>query len=122
METETAAPALVGQVQRPVGRQVQERNSDGGLTGLVMQCAFAVLAGQATVTISATGKRPAGFPRGELLSVGTDGSHNYATCPVKVLAWVHARTSKTPNAIMERPGAAFGDRSARTTGCAAKRY
>ena len=109
METETAAPALVGQVQRPVGRQVQERNSDGGLTGLVMQCAFAVLAGQATVTISATGKRPAGFPRGELLSVGTDGSHNYATCPVKVLAWVHARTSKTPNGHANRTTGAADD-------------
>ena len=28
-DTEMMAPALVGQVQRPVGRQVQERNSDG---------------------------------------------------------------------------------------------
>ena len=102
--TDTGRGAVAGQVERPVGRQVQERNSDGGLTGLVMQCAFAVLAGQATVTISATGKRPAGFPRGELLSVGTDGSHNYATCPVKVLAWVHARTSKTPNAELTGPG------------------
>lgn len=72
-----------------------ESNSDGGLTGMVMQCAFAVLAGQPTITISATGgKRPAGFPKGELLSVGTDGSRNYACNPVKVLAWVHARTSK----------------------------
>jgi hypothetical protein len=73
-------------------------NSDGGLTALVMQCAFAVLAGQQTVTISATGKRPPGFPRGELLSVGTDGSHNYACHPVKVLAWLHSRTTKQPNA------------------------
>jgi hypothetical protein len=67
---------------------------DGGLTALVMQCAFAVLAGQPTVTISSTGKRPAGFPRGELLSVGTNGAHNYAVHPVKMLAWLHARTSK----------------------------
>ncbi len=71
-----------------------EPASDGGLTGLVMRCAFAVLAGEPTVTISATGKRPRDFPRGELLSVGTDGSHNYACHPVKVLAWLHGKTSK----------------------------
>ncbi len=71
--------------------------SDGGLTALVMQCAFAVMAGQKTITISATGKRSAGFPRGELLSIGTDGSHNYAVCPVKVMAWIHARASKPSN-------------------------
>jgi hypothetical protein len=76
---------------------MSESKDDGGLTALVMMCAYAVLAGQQTVTISATGKRPAGFPRGELLSVGTDGTHNYAAHPVKVLAWLHARTSKTPN-------------------------
>lgn len=59
---------------------------------LVMRCALAVLSGMKTVTISTTGKRLAGFPRGELLSVGTNGAHNYAVCPVKVLAWIHART------------------------------
>lgn len=74
-------------------------DGDGGLTALVMQCAFAVIAGQKTVTVSATGKRPAGFPRGELLSVGMSGAHNYAVCPIKVLAWVHARTTKTPKVI-----------------------
>jgi hypothetical protein len=73
---------------------MSESEEAGGLTALVTRCAYAVLAGQQTVTISATGKRPAGFPRGELLSVGTDGTHNYAAHPVKVLAWVHARTSK----------------------------
>jgi hypothetical protein len=78
------------------------KDADGGLSALVMSCAYAVLAGQPTVTISATGKRPPGFPRGELLSVGTDGTHNYAAHPVKVLAWVHARTSKTPNANISR--------------------
>ncbi len=79
-------------------------NSDGGLTALVMRCALAVLAGQPTVTISATGKRPAGFPRGELLSVGTNGAHNYACCPVKVLAWIHGRTSRAAlSATQEKP-------------------
>lgn len=66
-------------------------NSDGGLTALVMQCAFAVLSGKRTITISASGKRPAGFPRGELLSIGTNGKHNYAVCPVKAMAWCHSR-------------------------------
>ena len=64
------------------------------LADLAMTCALACVAGQPTVTISATGKRPAGFPRGELLSVGTNGARNYAAHPVKVLAWIHARTSK----------------------------
>ena len=75
-----------------------KQQDDGGLTALVMQCALAVIAGQKTVTVSTTGDRPAGFPRGELLSVGSNGAHNYAVCPIKALAWVHSRTSKTPNA------------------------
>jgi len=69
-------------------------NADEQLAGLIMRCAGAVLLGEPTVTISARGKRPPGFPRGELLSVGADGSRNYACHPVKVLAWLHARTSK----------------------------
>lgn len=69
-------------------------NDDGGITALVMQCAFAVIAGQKTVTISSVRKKPVGFPRGELLSVGTDGSYNYAVCPVRVLAWIHSKTIK----------------------------
>lgn len=64
---------------------------DDVLAELVARCAYAVLAGSATVTISTTGKRLARFPRGELLSVGSNGRHNYAVCPVKVLAWIHAR-------------------------------
>jgi hypothetical protein len=75
----------------------EKPKDDGGLTALVMQCAFAVIAGQKTVTISATKKSPAGFPRGELLSVGTDGSHNYAVDPIKTMAWIHARTIKANN-------------------------
>lgn len=68
-----------------------EENSDGGLTALVMNCTFAILAGQPTVTISSKGKAPRGFPRGELLSVGTNGSHNYAVDPIKTLAWARDR-------------------------------
>ena len=45
------------------------------------------------------------FPHGELLSVGTNGAHNYACHPVKVLAWMHARMSKTPNAAGKAPSA-----------------
>jgi hypothetical protein len=73
---------------------MSDTNDDGGLTALAMSCALAVLAGHPTVTLSTTGKRPKSFPRGELLSVGADGSHNYAVCPIKVMAWIHARTSK----------------------------
>lgn len=65
---------------------------DGGLTALVMRCAFAILAGQPTVMCSSTGRRPAGFPRGELMSIGTNGAQNFAVNPVKAMAWVHART------------------------------
>jgi len=67
------------------------------LADLAMTCAHACVAGWPTVHITTRGKRPAGFPRGELLSVGTDGSRNYACNPVKVLAWLHSRTCKTPN-------------------------
>ena len=65
---------------------------------IVMSCAYAVIAGAKTVTISVRGKRPANFPRGELLSIGTDGSKNYAISPLKALEWVHGRTSKAANA------------------------
>lgn len=68
------------------------------LADIAITCALACVAGLPTVTISTRGTRPAGFPRGELLSVGTDGARNYACHPVKVLAWLHGRTSKTPNA------------------------
>lgn len=64
------------------------------LSRLVMSCALAIMSGSKTVTLSVRGMRPEGFPRGALLSVGTDGSKNYAVCPVKALAWLHARTSK----------------------------
>ena len=64
------------------------------LAELVVTCARACMVGQPTVTISASGKRPQGFPRGELLSVGTNGARNYAVNPVKVLAWIHSKVSK----------------------------
>lgn len=65
---------------------------DKQLAELVMTCAFAIATGQPTVTLSVRGMRPAGFPRGELLSVGTNGAKNYAVNPVKALAWVHGMT------------------------------
>lgn len=68
-----------------------EENSDGGLTALVMNCTFTILAGQRTLTVSTKGKPPKGFPRGELLSVGTDGAKNYAVDPIKTLAWARKR-------------------------------
>lgn len=87
---------------RPVGWPVEKREEDGGLSALVMACAFAIRVGQRTVTITASGKRPAGFPRGELLSVGKNGQRNYAVCPVKMLGWLQARTSKPPNEKVRR--------------------
>lgn len=51
---------------------------------------FAVECLLAGCTVSLTlskGEKPKGFPRGELLSVGSDGSRNYAFDPLKVLAW-----------------------------------
>jgi len=58
------------------------------LTKLAMRCALACVAGEKTVTVSLTGKKPSGFSRGEHLNVGTNGTNNYAICPVKVMAWV----------------------------------
>ena len=61
------------------------------LAGLAFDCARAVLGGLDTITVSKAGpKRVPGFPRGELLSVGSNGAHNYAVCPLKVLAWIHS--------------------------------
>lgn len=53
-------------------------------------CIAAHLAQQRTMAISIVPgqKRPAGFPRGELLSVGTNGSKNYAVDPLKLLAYL----------------------------------
>ena len=53
-------------------------------------CIAAHLARQRLMTVSIVPgqKRPAGFPRGELLSVGANGSKNYEVDPLKVLAWL----------------------------------
>lgn len=61
---------------------------------LAFECTRAVLEGLDTITISKSGPihTPPGFPRGELLSVGTNGVSNYAVCPIKVLAWIHRGT------------------------------
>jgi len=72
-----------------------QQSKEDMLAGIAMNCAYAVIAGQPTVTISVVnGKRPAGFPRGELLSVGANGAQNYAVDPIKLMAWVYSRTKK----------------------------
>lgn len=78
-------------------------DDDGGMVALVMRCALAVAAGEPTVTISTNGKAPKEFPRGELLSVGTNGARNYAVDPIKVMAWIHKATCR-------RAAAAIGER------------
>ena len=63
------------------------------LIKLAWNCHNAILEGRSFIVVSRTGpKRLPGFPRGQLLSVGTDGSRNYAVCPLKVLAWIHSGT------------------------------
>lgn len=70
-----------------------EQKSQLQLAILAFDSARAVLHGRKTITVSTLRpKRVPGFPRGELLSVGADGSHNYAVCPLKVLAWIHSCT------------------------------
>lgn len=53
-----------------------------------------LLAGCAVSLTLSRSERPKGFPRGELLSVGSDGSRNYAFDPLKVLAWVGREVNK----------------------------
>ena len=62
------------------------------LADLVMTCAYAIISGAETVTLSIRGSRPPGFPRGELLSVGASGAKNYAVDPLKALAWIQSKT------------------------------
>lgn len=45
-----------------------------------------------TLTHPAGEKPPKGFPRGELLSIGTDGCRNVAYDPLKILTWVQRET------------------------------
>lgn len=53
-------------------------------------CIAAHLARQRLMTVSIVPgqKRPAGFPRGELLSIGTNGAKNYAVDPLKLLSFL----------------------------------
>lgn len=55
---------------------------------LAVMCIEACALGLNRVTIAVTGVRPKGFPRGELLSVGTNGQKNYSVDPVKVIGWM----------------------------------
>ena len=71
------------------------------LASAAMACTYAILAGQATVTLSLAGKPPAGFPRGELLSVGANGSRNMALEPLRVLAWVQRTVKQTAAAKLK---------------------
>lgn len=67
--------------------------SDAMLT-LAQACVWACMTGNKTITVTLKAKRAKGFPRGELLSVGTDGSHNYAMDPVRLLAWIRDQNVK----------------------------
>lgn len=64
------------------------------IADLAMHCAMCCLKGRDRVTVSlSAGPRPAGFPRGELLSIGSNGARNYSVDPLKVLAWMQ-KTAK----------------------------
>lgn len=55
---------------------------------LAAMCINACALGLDRITITVTGARPKGFPRGELLSVSTNGHKNYSVDPVKVIGWM----------------------------------
>jgi hypothetical protein len=60
---------------------------------LCFDCARAVIAGTGITLSLPKGERwPAGFPRGELLSVNLQGVRNVSFNPVRVLAWVQDST------------------------------
>ena len=61
---------------------------------LAWACVWACMTGNKTITITLKAKRSREFPRGELLSVGEDGSHNYAMNPVRVLGWIRDQNAK----------------------------
>lgn len=64
-------------------------------------CVQALMAGQRiTLSLPAGYRWPPGFPRGELLSVGSDGMSNVSHDPLRVLAWVKKAT-KVMQAIHE---------------------
>lgn len=71
-------------------------SDDPHVRHVMLACIDAILSNSPTVTLSTTSKKwPAGFPRGELLSVGTNGSRNYAIDPVKVLGWMRKQAGIT---------------------------
>ena len=60
---------------------------------LCFDCARAVIGGTGITLSLPKGERwPAGFPRGELLSVNLQGVRNVSFNPVRVLAWVQDST------------------------------
>jgi len=61
---------------------------------LAWACVLACMTGNKTITITLKSRRNREFPRGELLSVGSDGSHNYAMDPVRVLALIRDQNVK----------------------------
>ena len=68
----------------------------GPIEDLTAACIVAVMAGQDRMTLSEVkGKPPKGFPRGELLSVGTNGARNRSVDPLKVLAWLREQRKKS---------------------------
>ena len=70
------------------------RDQSDAMMKLAWACVWACMAGKKTITITLKAKRSREFPRGELLSVEEDGSHNYAMDPVKVLAWIRDQNVK----------------------------
>jgi hypothetical protein len=60
---------------------------------LVFDSAKALMAGQnISLSLPKGARWPHNFPRGELLSVGTDGTRNVSFDPLSVLAWVQQTT------------------------------
>lgn len=60
---------------------------------LCLDCALCIMAGSnITLSLQPGAKWPAGFPRGELLSVNQAGVTNASFDPLKVLGWVQKRT------------------------------
>lgn len=60
---------------------------------LASQCCAAILTGQSiTLSLPKGSRWPHKFPRGELLSIGTNGSRNVRHDPVKVLGWMQQAT------------------------------
>jgi len=60
---------------------------------LVFDSAKALMAGQnITLALPKGARWPHRFPRGELLSVGTNGARNVSFDPLRVLAWVQQAT------------------------------